>query len=236
MLPVAIGILIFGFWMSPDFQQIAAGIAIFLFGMLMLEDGFKLLNGGYLERILERATGSVARSIVFGIVSTTIMQSSFLVYVITILFLSAGLITLIGGAGIIFGANIGTTITAIIGSIGANSQGKHLALAHLIFNAVTAGVALVFIGSIRNSIDWISADVGIADTDYALKLAVFHTIFNVLGVAIMLPALNKLIAFLERSIVEPGPDTSKPRYLAELKDRSNLTRDDRCLDRSHRPS
>ena len=348
-LPVAIGILVFGFWISPDFQQIAAGVAIFLFGMLMLEDGFKLFNGGYLERTLERATRSTTRSVLFGAVSTTIMQSSSLVSVITISFLSAGLISLIGGVGIIFGANIGTTtgawlvagfglkvniaayampmiaiaiilvfqqarylrgigyvlaglgflflgihfmkvgfeafrdqlvltrfaltgllglvvytligtvatvimqsshatmvliitalaagqisyenalalaiganvgttVTAIIGSLGANFQGRRLALAHLIFNAVTAAVALIFISPIRNSVDWISAGVGIADTDYALKLAVFHTIFNVLGIVIMLPALNRLIAFLERRIVEPVPDTSKPRYLSEAVD------------------
>ena len=56
LLPVILGILVFGFWISPDFQEIAAGVAIFLFGMLMLEDGFKLFSGGFLEKLLERAT------------------------------------------------------------------------------------------------------------------------------------------------------------------------------------
>ena len=348
-LPVVIGIVIFGFWLSPDFQQIAAGVAIFLFGMLMLEDGFKLFNGGFLERVLERATGSITKSIFLGFISTTIMQSSSLVTVITISFLSAGLISLIGGVGIIFGANIGTTtgawlvagfglkvniaayampmiaiaiilvfqrdrylrgigfalaglgflflgihfmkvgfeafkdqldltrfamtgllglvvytlvgaaatvimqsshatmvliitalaagqisyenalalaiganigttITAILGSLSANFQGKRLALAHLIFNVGTASVALIFIGPIRNLVDWISSNVGIADNDYALKLAVFHTIFNVLGVVIMLPSMTRLIRFLESKIVEPVPDTSKPRYLSQAVD------------------
>ncbi len=80
--------------------------------MLMLEDGFKLFGGGTLERVLERATGSTPRAMSFGIVSTTLLQSSSLVSVITISFLSAGLISLIGGVGIIFGANIGTTTGA----------------------------------------------------------------------------------------------------------------------------
>lgn len=60
-------------WFSPSAQEIAAGVAIFLFGMLMLEDGFKLLGGGTLERLLERATASVSNSLLFGIVSTTIL-------------------------------------------------------------------------------------------------------------------------------------------------------------------
>ena len=349
LLPVILTLLLTVFWFSPDFQEIAAGVAIFLFGMLMLEDGFKLFSGGLLEKVLARATGSVTRSISFGILTTTIMQSSSLVSVITISFLSAGLISLIAGVGIIFGANIGTTtgawlvagfglkvkisayalpmlavsiilvfqqnkyirgvgyvlaglgflflgihfmkegfeafkdqfdltrlamtgllglvvytlvgaaatvvmqsshatmvliltalatgqisyenglalaiganigttITAIIGALTANFQGKRLALAHLIFNIVTAGVALIFIGQLRDLVDWVSGQVGIADQDYALKLAVFHTIFNLLGVMLMVPLLGRLIAFLERTIVEPIPDISKPRYLSEAVD------------------
>ena len=348
-LPVAIAALLVTFWLSPDAQEIAAGVAIFLFGMLMLEDGFKLFGGGTLERVLERATGSTPRAIGFGIVSTTLLQSSSLVSVITISFLSAGLISLIGGVGIIFGANIGTTtgawlvaglglkvniaayampmialsiilvfqkskalrgvgyalaglgflflgihhmkegfdafkdqidltrfalsgllglviysligtaatvvmqsshatmvliltalaagqisyenalalaiganigttITAIIGSLGANFQGRRLALAHLIFNTLTAMVALVFIAPLRDAVDWISAGVGIAPGDFAMKLAVFHTIFNVLGVALMLPLLRRLIEFLEHRIPEPVPDVSRPHFLNEAVD------------------
>jgi len=348
-LPVVIGALLLAFWASPDAQEIAAGVAIFLFGMLMLEDGFKLFGGGALERILERATGSITRSISFGIISTTLLQSSSLVSVITISFLSAGLISLIGGVGIIFGANIGTTtgawlvagfglkidiaayampmialsivlvfqkskplrgvgyalagmgflflgihhmkegfdafkdqidltqfaltgllglfvyslvgatatvvmqsshatmvliltalsagqisyenalalaiganigttITAILGSLGANFQGKRLALAHLIFNTATALIALVLIAPLRDAVDWISDLVGIAPDDFAMKLAVFHTIFNVLGVSLMLPVLKPLITFLEARIVEPKPDVSRPRYLNEAVD------------------
>jgi phosphate:Na+ symporter len=111
-LPVAIGALIAAFWVSPDAQEIAAGVAIFLFGMLMLEDGFRLFGGGRLEKMLVGATRSTPRALSFGIVSTTLLQSSSLVSVVTISFLSAGLISLIGGVGVIFGANIGTTTGA----------------------------------------------------------------------------------------------------------------------------
>ena len=348
-LPVAIAALVFAFWLSPNAQEIAAGVAIFLFGMLMLEDGFKLFGGGTLERVLERATRSTPRAILFGIVSTTLLQSSSLVSVITISFLSAGLISLVGGVGIIFGANIGTTtgawlvaglglkvniaayampmialsillvfqkpkplrgvgyalgglgflflgihymkegfdafkdqidllrfavpgllglviytllgtaatvimqsshatmvliltalsagqityenalalaiganigttITAIIGALGANFQGKRLALAHLIFNVATATVALIFIVPLRDAVDAISAAVGIANDDFALKLAVFHTIFNTLGVVLMVPVLGRLIDFIEHRIVEPVPDVSRPLYLNEAVD------------------
>ena len=354
LLPTILLVLSLGFWASSDFQEIAAGVAIFLFGMLMLEDGFKLFSGGLLERALEKVTGSVSKSLGFGVLATTIMQSSSLVSVITISFLSAGLISLVAGVGIIFGANIGTTtgawlvagfglkvnisayalpmlaiaivlvfqkskylrgagyalaglgflflgihhmkegleafkdqfdlsrfaltglvgltvytliggaatvvmqsshatmvliitalaanqisyenalalaiganigttITAVIGAVSANFQGKRLALAHVIFNVVTAGVALAFINQLRDAVDFVSAATGIADTDYALKLAVFHTIFNVLGVLLMLPLLRRLIALLEHLIVQPKEDLSQPKFLNEAVDEFPVT-------------
>lgn len=341
--------LLLAFWFEPEVQEIAAGVAIFLFGMLMLEDGFKLFGGGLLERTLEQATKSVPRSLLFGVVSTTVLQSSSLVSVITISFLSAGLISLVGGIGVIFGANIGTTtgawlvaglglkvniaayampmialsivlvfqksaplrgfgyvlaglgflflgihhmkegfeafrsqidltqfaltgvagllvyaligmvatvimqsshatmvliltalaggqvtydnalalavganigttITAILGSLSANYQGKRLAIAHLLFNSVTAGVALALIAPLRELVDWISAFVGIADTDYALKLAVFHTIFNTMGVALMLPMIRPMVRALEQRIPEPRPEVNQPRFLNDAVD------------------
>ncbi|MGA8046294.1 MAG: hypothetical protein WCA30_08510 [Dermatophilaceae bacterium] len=52
MLPLALVALVAGFWISGDFAEIAAGVAIFVFGMLMLEDGFTRLSGAFLERWL----------------------------------------------------------------------------------------------------------------------------------------------------------------------------------------
>ena len=119
LLPTILLILGYGFWLSPDFKEIAAGVAIFLFGMLSLEEGFRAFTGGVLERILKRTTNTLWKSVSFGIVSTTIMQSSSLVSVITISFLSAGLLGLAEGIGIVFGANIGTTTGAwLVAGIG----------------------------------------------------------------------------------------------------------------------
>ncbi|MBT8129658.1 MAG: Na/Pi symporter, partial [Gammaproteobacteria bacterium] len=340
LLPTILLVLAYGFWVSPNFKTIAAGIAIFLFGMLSLEQGFQAFTGGTLERLLRRTTSSTGKSVLFGIVSTTLMQSSSLVSVITISFLSAGLITLAAGIGIIFGANlgtttgawliagfglkvniaayampmlvfgvilifqssrslkgigyilaglgflflgihymkdgfdafkdtinlaeyavagypgvllftligifatvvmqsshatlvltitalaagqityenalalaiganVGTTITAILGSMSANEAGKRLAAAHLVFNMVTGVIAIVFIYQLVALVNSASALVGIADDDYSLKLAVFHTVFNVLGIVVMLPLLNLLVVSLERFIPEKKPEVDQ---------------------------
>jgi len=111
-LPSIIIILLVGFWYSPDFKTIAAGVSIFLFGMYFLERGFNAFTGGLLEKLLAATTDKLWKSIGFGVVSTTVMQSSSLVSVIAISFISAGLIGLSAGIGIIFGANLGTTTGA----------------------------------------------------------------------------------------------------------------------------
>jgi phosphate:Na+ symporter len=344
LLPTILMILAVGFWNSADFKEIAAGVAIFLFGMLSLEQGFNLFTGGTLEKILRKSTSSLGRSLGFGVVSTTIMQSSSLVSVITISFLSAGLITLAAGIGIIFGANlgtttgawlvagfglkvkisayampmlvfgiililqkaramngigyilagmgflflgihhmkegfeafketidlaefavagypglflfasigifatvvmqpshatlvliitalaagqitydnalalaiganIGTTITAILGSLSANEQGKRLAGAHLVFNVVTGMIAIVFIYPLIFVVDGVSEAVGIAADDYTLKLAVFHTIFNLIGIVVMLPFINHLVRFFEGFIKAQKQDIDEPKFL-----------------------
>ena len=344
ILPIIFAVLAYGFWVSPDFKQIAAGVAIFLFGMLFLEDGFKAFTGGILEKILKRTTDKLWKSMAFGIVSTSIMQSSSLVSVITISFLSAGLIGLAAGIGIVFGANLGTTtgawliagfglkidiaayampmlvfgliltfqnaksakglgyilaglgflflgihhmkegfetfketidlaqfavpgfaglliytgigifatvvmqsshaslvititalaagqityenalalaiganigtcITAILGAISANVVGLLLAGAHLIFNVTTGVVAIALINYILVAVDWVSAEVGIASDNWTLKLALFHTLFNLLGIIIMVPLLNPLVTLLRKLMPDPKPDLVAPLYL-----------------------
>ena len=344
VLPTILFLLAYGFWISPNFKEIAAGVSIFLFGMLFLEEGFKAFTGGLLERLLRRTTDSTWKALSFGVVSTTIMQSSSLVSVITISFLGAGLIGLAAGIGIVFGANlgtttgawliaglglkvkisayampmlvfgiilvfqksknlrgvgyilaglgflflgihhmkegfeafrdtidltkfavagypgillftligvfatvvmqsshatlviiitalaaqqityenalalaiganIGTTITAILGSMSSNVQGKRLAGAHLIFNMVTAIIAIIFLFQIAKGVDWISGVVGISADDYTLKLAVFHTIFNTIGILAMLPFIETLVKFLTSRMPEKAVSRAEPKYL-----------------------
>ncbi len=346
LLPSILMILAYGFWLSPDFKEIAAGVSIFLFGMLFLEEGFKAFTGGVLEKLLRKTTDKTWKSLLFGMLSTTIMQSSSLVSVITISFISAGLVTLVAGIGIIFGANIGTTtgawlvaafglkvkisayampmlvfgivlsfqksrylkgigsvlaglgflflgihymkegfeafkssfdlaplavggytglflfagigaaatvvmqsshatlvliltalaasqityenglalaiganigttITAIIGALSANIQGKRLAAAHLVFNVVTGVIAIVFINQFVWAVDVISNQVGISADNYTMKLAVFHTLFNVAGVLVMVPLIHQLADYLFKVLPEKEKNLAEPMYLSD---------------------
>ena len=105
-------LLFFWFVVSNDHAKtIIAGIAIFIIGMQYMENGFKLFSGGALETILEKFTSTTPKAIGTGFLATSVVQSSSLVTVIIISFLSAELIGLAQAVGVVFGSNIALTLT-----------------------------------------------------------------------------------------------------------------------------
>ncbi|MCP3933131.1 MAG: Na/Pi cotransporter family protein [Bacteroidetes bacterium] len=331
------------FFISPIFKEVAAGVAVLLFGMIMLEEGFNAFVEGPLQKLLRRATDKLHKSLGLGFIVTALLQSSSLISVITISFISAGLIGLNAGIGIIFGANIGTTatawlvsffglkikvsalampmlafgiifvfqkskslkgighvlaglgffflgihfmkegfdiykdsinladyampgfwglmvytligiaitlilqsssaamaliltalavgqitynnslalaiganvgttITAILGSLSANVAGKRLAGAHFVFNVVTGLIALIFIIPLGQLVNFIAEGTGVASDNYIIKLSIFHTIFNLIGVIVMVPLINRLVKILTRVFVEKEQEDDRIEY------------------------
>jgi phosphate:Na+ symporter len=88
------------FIVNPVVKEVAAGVAILLFGMIMLEEGFNAFVKGALQKLLQKATNKLYKSLGLGFITTALLQSSSLISVITISFLSAGLISLTAGVGI----------------------------------------------------------------------------------------------------------------------------------------
>ena len=196
------------------FGYVLAGAGFLFLGIFYMKDGFEAFRDGL--DLTRYALPGILGLLVYtalGAAATVILQSSHATMVLVITALAAGQITYENAIALAVGANIGTTVTAIIGAVGANVQGKRLALAHLLFNLVTAAVALILVAPLTALVDVVAQIVGIAAEDYALKLAVFQTIFNTLGVILMLPLTRRLVTFLERYLPEPEPDVSRPRYL-----------------------
>lgn len=90
---------------------VLGGLAIFIFGMTLMSDGLQQVAGNRLKRILAYITGNRIRAILAGLVVTGLIQSSSASTVMTVGFVNAGLLTLKQAIGVIFGANIGTTVT-----------------------------------------------------------------------------------------------------------------------------
>ena len=91
----------------------AGGLALFLLAMQMMTEGLKTFAGGSLKQLLGRFTSTPLKGVLAGILVTGLVQSSSAVTVATIGFVNAGLLTLRQALGVIYGTNVGTTITGL---------------------------------------------------------------------------------------------------------------------------
>ena len=129
----------------------------------------------------------------------------------TLAAVATGAIGLDQAAAIVVGQNLGNTPTPMLASIGAPAAAKRTALAHMLFNTITAFAAFLalplLLGAARTGASLLGAD------DAPTILAVFHTVFNVLGVALLLPRVGPFSRPIERIIPEPGrlPPATSPR-------------------------
>ncbi len=106
--------------------SLLGGLALFLFGMSTMSSGLEKLSGGRLEMLLERLTNNIFKGILLGTVVTGIIQSSSATTVMVVGFVNAGMMKLGQTVGVIFGANIGTTVTSMILSLGDIQSGNVL--------------------------------------------------------------------------------------------------------------
>lgn len=327
--------LAFSFWYSQAWLQLCYGLALFLFGMQCIEDGLHNAAGGTLEKLMSKSTATPLKASLFGVGATFILQSSTLVSLLTIAFLSTGLITLTGGIAIILGTNLGATsgiwllalagqsislspiavpmlvfgilasffnsktkaigrvligisliflgidaiktgftaigdtinftnihvsgvaeisiftligliltlvlqsthatliltlaalaggqihvmqafaiaigsnvgssiTTALVGILGGDRNGQRLALAHLIFNLVTASLSLLLWWPLTRFVGGLAQLTGMGNL---LQLALFHTLFNVLGVLIFWTQQERLASYLKKYLPNKPKNT-----------------------------
>lgn len=90
----------------------AGGLAMFLYGMKVMNTGLEKLSGGKLEKILERLTSNKIKGVLLGLTVTALMQCSSATTVMVVGFVNSGIMQLSQATGVIMGANIGTTVTA----------------------------------------------------------------------------------------------------------------------------
>lgn len=142
LIVLAFAALAWSFWYSPGWLVLCAGLALFLFGMQNLEQGLKSLAGGKLEGWLAKSTATPVKGMLFGMAATLVLQSSTLVSLLTIAFLSAGLITLVGSIAVLLGANLGATSGIWLLAM----AGQNLSMAPLAMPLLVFGVLLGFSG------------------------------------------------------------------------------------------
>ena len=94
--------------------SMAGGLGLFLYGMRIMSDSIEKVAGARLRGILERLTTNRFTGMLVGVLFTAVIQSSSACTVMVVSFVNSGLMTLTQAAGVIFGSNIGTTVTALL--------------------------------------------------------------------------------------------------------------------------
>jgi phosphate:Na+ symporter len=179
-----------------------------------MKEGFETLKQGLdLAEYAMKGYLGVFVYIFFGAIATVVIQSSSATMAIIITALATGQIDYINALSLAIGANIGTTVTAALGALASNKNGKRLAVAHFIFNMVTGLFAVIFIYQLKDLVDFLAPFFFIASTDDAMRLALFHTIFNVSGVLIVYPFMRKMVVYLETLFREQAKGRGRAKYL-----------------------
>lgn len=173
------------------------GIAFLFFSLVLLSQAGKELNLSENPEVIKFFgsfdVNSYATIIIFlliGTLITCIVQSSAAVMAITILLCSMGVLPIYLGIALVMGENIGTTATANLAALGANTQARRAALAHLVFNVF--GVIWVlalfypFVGMVSSLVGYDPESGVIEAQKLAIVLAAFHTAFNVCNTFVLI--------------------------------------------------
>lgn len=194
-----------------------AGFALVLYGLTNLQQGMgglaETLHPSDLPAVLGMlGVGWVAGSvglitlIAVGLAMTAVMQSSTAAIAVTISAFFAGAVSLEQGAALIIGQNIGTATSSALAAIGASATAKRLALAYVLFKLIAALIAILafpFTAALMQAL---------TDTaDGTTLLAAYHTAYNVVGVAVLLPATQWFTRVVERLL--PSRETALQRAL-----------------------
>ena len=188
----------FLFSSKSNYKSIAEfliGFSFLFLGLQLISENVPELDANALEFLAHYADMGFASVVIFvlvGIVITMIIQSSAASFAIVMIMCGKGWITFEMGCAMVLGSNIGTTITPILASLGGNSAAKKAALGHLLFNCFGTVWALIFIYPLISLVITITAKIGPGNPVIAgaaamsFGLSVFHTIFNLINVVIMI--------------------------------------------------
>ncbi len=189
-----------------------AGFGVFFTGIDLLRATFAGTGLSMPLTVLGSGIWSHLTFLVVGLLLTVAIQSSSATIVITLTATAGGLIPLDTGASMIIGANIGSTSTAALAALGATPNAKRVAAAHVIFNLVTGGVALLLLPLLLHAL-LAFPEILHLNANATVLLALFHTSVNILGVCLIWPFTRLLVKRLKGWFRSHEEDEAHPLYL-----------------------
>ncbi|MBE6283950.1 MAG: Na/Pi cotransporter family protein [Mediterranea massiliensis] len=197
----AIPLLFFGLPLLFSSKSNRKSLGEFIFGFSFLFMGLQNLKANapdlqqnpdmlqFVQNWADMGFVSILIFVLIGTVLTMIVQASAATMAITLIMCANGWISFELGAALVLGENIGTTITANLAALTANTQAKRAAMAHLVFNVFGVIWVLCLFPVFTGAVSWFVENVmGVTETSVAVpfKLSAFHTAFNICNVLIMI--------------------------------------------------
>jgi phosphate:Na+ symporter len=227
LLLVGLGFIPGLFGKSSSSQHIGKavlGVGMVFIGLKTMSEAFVPLreSQAFLDSIAYFAGDTYQAyiaSILMGCALTMVVQSSSAMLGITMALATTGVISYHTAVALVLGENIGTTITAILASIGANVNAKRAARAHATFNIAGVLVMLIILPFYFDLVEWVvPGEAGLKNPDGSqpnvnAHIAMAHTLFNVSATLCFLPFLNTLAAFVTKITPEDPKEKEVPHLL-----------------------
>ena len=180
------------------------GFGLLFYGMKVMSDTMKPLRSNPAFNDILISLENPFMGILAGAVFTALIQSSSATTGIVITLASGGSITLEAGIPLIFGANVGTCITALLAGLNASKEAKRVAIAHVTFNLTGVLLFCFWIPTFSEFISKTSSDI-------PRQIANAHTIFNILATVVFIP----FTPLVGRLIIKYFPDEKKDRDITK---------------------
>ena len=204
--------------------RLFVALGLIFFGLQIMSGAFKPLRSdpafiSHLQLFDATTVASMLGCVVIGCLLTFVIQSSSAMLGITIALATTGAISYPTAAALVFGENVGTTITALLASIGANTNAKRAALSHATFNVLGVFIMLLIFNPYIHFIDYIvpgNPELLLEDgtkPNIAAHIAMGHTIFNCIATLVAIPLLGILARFVCYVIPEKDSKAKGIKYI-----------------------
>ena len=197
--------------------NVLLGLGFIFLGIAYMKDGFDVIKDQIdLASYSMDGYSGILLYILIGLIITIVIQSSAATLAIIITALNVESISYINALALAIGANVGTVLTAVLASLTSTQDAKRVAGSHVIFNFITAAIITIFIYKFKDFVDYLAPYLGISETNSGMKLALFHTIFSLVGILVLIPFIPVIAKFLEKLIPQKISSASKPKYLSAV--------------------
>ncbi|EFS34128.1 MULTISPECIES: Na/Pi cotransporter family protein [Bacteroides] len=218
LLAIALPLIFSGKSNRKSIGEFIFGFSFLFMGLSYLKANAPDLNANpemlaFVQNYTDMGFFSIILFLLIGTILTMIVQASAATMAITLIMCANGWISLELGAALVLGENIGTTITANLAALTANTQAKRAALAHFVFNVFGVIWVLIVFHPFMDLVNWVvdtffqSSNPEVA---ISYKLSAFHSIFNICNVCILIWGV-KLIERTVCALIHPKEEDEEPR-------------------------